>query len=115
MTKYTLSNLIKALNIFLKYEDRDYLIGSEHQVFYVFVDPNKVVAEDLKTLEALGFQHDLNVRHFWSYDYGIGWPAEKVADALKEQAKQEAKFTKTKKKKTKKANKINNDEMSNNE
>lgn len=50
--------LAEAFTIFAKYSDEDYQIGGEHDVLYVYVNPNEVSKEDLERLEALGFEAD---------------------------------------------------------
>ncbi len=51
----SLSRLIEALNIFLKYGDVNYPTQCEHDVLTVFVDPSVVSEEDIKRLDELGF------------------------------------------------------------
>lgn len=50
-----MEDLIKALQIFLKYENKMYPTYCEHDVLYVDIDPSVVSDEDKKTLDELGF------------------------------------------------------------
>ena len=67
-----MSDLIRALTIFLKYGDPKYPTSCEHDVLYVFVDPASVSPEDLAELDTLGFHphHDPGVGSFESHRYG---------------------------------------------
>ena len=51
-----MKDLIKALQIFLKYNPPTYPTICEHDELYVLVDPTIVSKEDLATLEDLGFR-----------------------------------------------------------
>ena len=53
-----MSDLIKALQIFLKYDNPQWPTHCEHDVMYVCIDPAVVSAEDKVALEALGFEPD---------------------------------------------------------
>lgn len=54
-----MSDLIKALTILLKYGDPDHPTNCSHDLLYVATDPEKVSAEDIATLDELGFfPHD---------------------------------------------------------
>lgn len=50
-----MEQLIEALQIFLKYSNEDYPTGCEHDVLYIYVDPDVVTEEDKQRLEELGF------------------------------------------------------------
>jgi hypothetical protein len=63
-----LSNLIKALQIFLKYGDKQWPTHCEHDVLTVTVDPAVVSEEDKKELKKLGFKPEGET--FYSYLYG---------------------------------------------
>lgn len=68
MKKVCLSNLVSAMQIFLKYGDIGYPTHCEHDILKVNVDPEKVSEEDIKTLDNFGFSpHD---SCFQSYAYG---------------------------------------------
>jgi hypothetical protein len=61
-------NLIKALQIFLKYGNPDNPTHCEHDVLTVVIDPSLVSEEDLGMLQSLGFSPDDGAFH--SYRYG---------------------------------------------
>jgi len=51
-----LSDLIEALNIFLKYRNPEYPTHCEHDTLYICgIDPHMVSDEDKERLDALGF------------------------------------------------------------
>ena len=60
-----MENLIKALQIFLKYKDKlsdyqqKYPTACDHDILYVSVNPEIVSDEDKKELERLGFEVDI--------------------------------------------------------
>ena len=58
-----MEDLIKALQIFLKYGNPEWPTHCEHDIMYVNIDPADVNEEDLKSLEKLGFYPE-------KYDYG---------------------------------------------
>lgn len=64
-----LSDLIKALQIFLKYGDLKYPTICEHDELYVLVEANLVSREDIADLALLGFHVNSNGT-FSSYKYG---------------------------------------------
>lgn len=68
-----MENLIKALQIFLKYGNSKYPTHCEHDVLYICgIDPVNVTAEDKRELGTLGFfvdEHDHD-ECFKSYHYG---------------------------------------------
>lgn len=48
-----MEDLIKALQIFLKYENKMYPTYCEHDILYVDIDPSIVSDEDKETLDGL--------------------------------------------------------------
>ena len=65
-----MEDLIKALQIILKYENKMYPTSCEHDVLYVDVDPSIVSEKDKKTLDELGFFVDDENDCFASFKYG---------------------------------------------
>lgn len=65
-----MENLIKALQIFLKYGNTDYPTHCEHDVLYVLIDPNEVSPDDKEELDRLGFCSNPESNNFMSYRYG---------------------------------------------
>lgn len=71
-----MSDLIKALQIFLKYGDPKHPTHCEHDVLVICeIDPAVVSDEDKKILKDLGFEngnHEVNEDEpcFYSYRYG---------------------------------------------
>jgi hypothetical protein len=64
-----MEELIKALQILLKYGNPDYPTHCEHDELFVDISPELVSKEDLKTLDELGFfPNDYN--GFSSYKFG---------------------------------------------
>jgi hypothetical protein len=64
-----MSDLIKALQIFLKYGDPRWPTHCEHDVMYIIgIDPEKVSAEDREELGRLGFS--VGDEGFLSYRFG---------------------------------------------
>lgn len=63
-----MSNLIEALQIFLKYGDPIRPTHCEHDTLHVCIDPALVSEEDKTRLEELGF--DASEECFYSYRYG---------------------------------------------
>ena len=63
-----MEDLIKALQIFLKYGNPDYPTHCEHDCLYIDIDPELVSDEDKIELEELGF--DPNGDGFISYKFG---------------------------------------------
>ena len=70
MGKNTLSALIEALQILLKYGDPTYPTQCEHDVLYVFADPNLVSDEDKKRLEEYGFIESEDNGGFLTFRFG---------------------------------------------
>ena len=67
-----MENLIKALQIFLKYGNPEYPTCCEHDILMISsdIDPNKVSEEDKNTLKELGFFVSKENEGFASYRYG---------------------------------------------
>lgn len=65
-----MEDLIKALQIFLKYENKMYPIYCEHDILYVDIDPSIVSDEDKETLDGLGFFVYDELDCFASFKYG---------------------------------------------
>ena len=63
-----MEDLIKALNIFLKYGNSEYPTNCEHDILYVNIDPEIVAPEDILELARLGFFD--NEDGFMSFKYG---------------------------------------------
>ena len=64
-------DLIKALQIFLKYGDPDYPTHCEHDELWICgYDGIDISDEDLKLLDELGFFYDNNDQSFKSFKYG---------------------------------------------
>jgi len=65
-------DLIKALQIFLKYGNPDYPTHCEHDYLYVDINPELVSKEDIKLLDELGFVIDQEYggNGFGSFKYG---------------------------------------------
>lgn len=65
-----MEDLIKALQIFLKYSNKKYPTSCEHDVLYVDVDPSIVSDKDKNTLDELGFFVYDELDCFASFKYG---------------------------------------------
>ena len=67
-----MEDLIKALQIFLKYDNPDYPFHCEHDYLYVDIDSEKVSEEDKAELDELGFfiDEEYSGFGFGSYKYG---------------------------------------------
>jgi len=68
-----MEDLIKALQIFLKYKSHNInpMTTCEHDVLYVCgITPDDVTPEDKKTLDALGFFTDKYGECFKSFRFG---------------------------------------------
>jgi len=66
-----MNDLIKALNIFLKYKDIYAPTHCEHDVLYVVGIPYEDVSkEDKNELETLGFQWDDEEEVWYSFRFG---------------------------------------------
>ena len=59
-----MKDLVKALQIFLKYEESNNDMSMENDIFRVYVTPTKVNDEDRKTLIKLGFEEDIENKLF---------------------------------------------------
>lgn len=65
-----MEDLIKALNIFVKYGNPLWPTHCEHDVLYVCIDYEKVSDEDKKELDKLGFIEEDDGMGFKSYRFG---------------------------------------------
>jgi len=68
-----MENLIKALQIFLKYGNPAYPTHCEHDVMYICgIEPEDVSDEDKAELERLGFgiENECGEEMFYSFHYG---------------------------------------------
>lgn len=65
-----MKKLIEALQIFLKYGDKEWPTHCEHDVMMVDIDYGIVSDEDKKKLSELGFDHDVENDKFKSYQFG---------------------------------------------
>ena len=66
-----MSDLIKALQILLKYGDPKYPTDCEHGVMIICcIDPDFVTDDDINELEALGVVVDEQENHFFSSRFG---------------------------------------------
>lgn len=67
-----MENLIKALQIFLKYENKKYPTHCEHDYLYINLKPELVSEEDIKELDKLGFfiDEEYGGEGFGSFKYG---------------------------------------------
>jgi hypothetical protein len=66
-----MKDLIKALQIFLKYKNSKWPTHCEHDVLYVVdINPQKVSKEDKEQLEELGFFPDEENEGFMSFRFG---------------------------------------------
>lgn len=67
-----MEDLIKALQIFMKYGNSAYPCHCEHDVLYICVIKNKedVSEEDLTELDKLGFRWDEEYGCFASFKFG---------------------------------------------
>lgn len=72
-----MEDLIKALQIFQKYDKLENSnepsyspTGCEHDVLYIYIDPENVLNEDIAELETLGFSVNENLRCFESIRFG---------------------------------------------
>ncbi len=66
-----MEDLIKALQILLKYGNPNYPTHCEHDVMYIVgIDPEDVSEEDIAELERLGFNYGGENDGFYSHKYG---------------------------------------------
>jgi hypothetical protein len=66
-----MKDLIKALQIFLKYKNKDYPTHCEHDVLLVVgITEDEVSEEDKTELEKLGFHWDSEYDSWASFRYG---------------------------------------------
>lgn len=65
-----MDQLIKALQLFRKYENRTYPTYCKHDMLYVCIDPARVSNEDKAKLDVMGFFPDDNNEVFMSFHFG---------------------------------------------
>jgi hypothetical protein len=66
-----MEDLIKALQIFMKYQNRTYPTICRHETLFVIsITENEVSEEDKKTLNELGFHWCDNYECWKSFKYG---------------------------------------------
>ena len=66
-----MENLIKALQIFMKYSSPSHPFHCEHDTLYICgIDPDDVSDEDTKLLDDLGFFYSETEESFISFRYG---------------------------------------------
>ncbi len=65
-----MEDLIKALQIFLKYENPNYPTHCEHDELFVNIDPELVSKEDIEELDKLGFFVNEDFGGFSSFKFG---------------------------------------------
>lgn len=65
-----MEDLIKSLQIFLKYGNPKYPSCCEHDVMYIHINYDIVSEEDKIELDKLGFHEDKENNMFKSYRYG---------------------------------------------
>ena len=66
-----MEDLIKALQILLKYGNPEYPTHCDHdELFICGIDPDKVSTKDKTKLEELGFEIHSNLNQFYSIKYG---------------------------------------------
>lgn len=65
-----MSDLIEALQIFLRYGNPKYPTHCEHDKLYIAINPKLVSEEDKKRLHELGFFADTEASGFKSYRFG---------------------------------------------
>ena len=65
-----MEDLIKALQIFLKYGNPDYPTYCNRDELWVDIEPEKVSEEDLEMLKSLGFFPSEDESGFYSFRFG---------------------------------------------
>ena len=65
-----MEDLIKALQIFLKYGNPHHPFHCEHDTLYVDIRYSEVTEEDREALDRLGFFEDSDNDGFMSYRFG---------------------------------------------
>ena len=65
-----MDDLIKALQIFRKYDNHEWPTHCNHDVLHVIIDPDDVTTEDIKILDGLGFIANDDDDGFISYRFG---------------------------------------------
>lgn len=66
-----MEDLIKALQIFLKYSNLEYPTSCDHDAMYIMgIELDEVSSEDVEELEALGFDWSDESGCFMSFKFG---------------------------------------------
>jgi len=66
-----MEDLIKALQILLKYGNPKYPTVCEHDILYIVgIDLEKISIEDITELENLGFNINIEESEIYSYKFG---------------------------------------------
>ena len=65
-----MDDLIKALQILLKYGNPSHPTDCQHDILRVYIENENVSDEDVKELESLGFNKDEEFGCFYSYRFG---------------------------------------------
>lgn len=65
-----MKDILEAFQIFAKYSDDNYPTGCEHDIMYVYVNPEIISLPDTERLEELGFSVNENDGCFVSYRFG---------------------------------------------
>ena len=66
-----MEDLIKALQILLKYGNPKYPTVCEHDILYIVgIDLKKISIEDINELENLGFNINIEESEIYSYKFG---------------------------------------------
>ena len=65
-----MEDLIKALQIFLKYENKTNPTNCSHDYLYIDINPELISEEDVAELDKLGFFIDQELEGFGSFKYG---------------------------------------------
>ena len=66
-----MEDLIKALQILLKYGNPKYPTVCEHDILYIVgIDLKKISIEDITELENLGFNINIEESEIYSYKFG---------------------------------------------
>ena len=69
-----MEDLIKALQIFLKYKNSNYPFNCTHDELVIWdITPDEVSSEDKAELEKLGFEINEDEEYFYSFRYGSCW------------------------------------------
>jgi len=65
-----MDDLIKALQIFRKYDNPSYPTSCEHDVMYIHIEYDKVSQDDKDKLAVLGFEENEEDNGFLSFRFG---------------------------------------------